>query len=135
MSARTVFLSRLIGIYCILFALAMAINKQATVATVVALVHDAPTLFVFGLVVVAAGLAIVLTHNIWSGGVLTVIVTIIGWLTLIKGLVFLFVPPATAVGIVIWGSAYDQYFYLDMALALLLGIYLTYESFRLEKSS
>jgi hypothetical protein len=135
MSARTVFLSRLIGIYCILVALAMAINKQATVATVVALVHDAPTLFVFGLVVVAAGLAIVLTHNIWSGGVLTVIVTIIGWLTLIKGLVFLFVPPATAVGIVIWGSAYDQYFYLDMALALLLGIYLTYESFRLEKSS
>jgi hypothetical protein len=84
---------------------------------------------------VAAGLAIVLTHNIWSGGVLTVIVTIIGWLTLIKGLVFLFMPPATAVGIVIWGSAYDQYFYLDMALALLLGIYLTYESFRLEKSS
>src|SRR5579872_3404143 len=130
MSARTAFLSRLIGIYCILIAVAMGINKQATIQTVIALVHDAPLLFVFGLIVVAAGLALILSHNIWSGGALPVIVTIVGWLTLLKGLAFLFFPPPASVGIVVWGSAYEQFFYADVGAALLLGIYLTYAGFK-----
>jgi hypothetical protein len=91
------------------------------------LVHDAPVLFVFGLVIVAAGVAMVLTHNIWSGGALPVIVTLVGWLTLIKGLAFLFFPPPAAVGIMVWGSAWEQYYFVDVALAVVLGIYLTYQ--------
>jgi hypothetical protein len=35
----------------------------------------------------------VLAHNIWSGGVLALIVTLVGWVTLIKSLSFLFLPP------------------------------------------
>jgi len=129
-SARTAFLSRLIGVYCILIALAMAAHRRETTEAVIALVHDAPVLCVFGLLVVAAGLAMVLTHNVWSGGALPVIVTIIGWLWLIKGLLFLFLPPPAAVGIVLWGPAYAQYFFLDVALAFGLGAYLTYAGFR-----
>jgi hypothetical protein len=34
---------------------------------------------VMGLISLSAGLAIVLAHNIWSGGVLPVVVTICGW--------------------------------------------------------
>jgi hypothetical protein len=129
-SARTAFLSRLIGVYCILIALAMAAHKRETIETVVALVHDAPVAYVFGLLVVAVGLAIILTHNVWSGGTLPVIVTLIGWLTLIKGLLFLFLPPPAAVGIVLWGPAYERFFYLDVAVAFVLGAYLTYAGFR-----
>jgi hypothetical protein len=130
MSPNTTFLSRLIGIYCILVGLAMGLNKAATVQMVTQLVHDAPVLFVFGLVIVAAGVAMVLSHNIWSGGALPVIVTLVGWLTLIKGLAFLFFPPPAAVGIMAWGSAYEQYYYVDVALAIVLGIYLTYTGFK-----
>jgi hypothetical protein len=86
--------------------------------------------YVFGLLVVAVGLAIILTHNVWSGGALPVIVTLIGWLTLIKGLLFLFLPPPAAVGIVLWGPAYERFFYLDVAVAFVLGAYLTYAGFR-----
>ena len=129
MSARTAFLSKFIGVYCILVGLAMAMNKQATVVMVVTIVHDAPVLFVFGLLIVGAGLAIVLSHNIWSGGALPIIVTLIGWLTLLKGLLFLFLPPPAAVGIFLWGPLYENLFYLDVAIALILGIYLTYEGF------
>ena len=130
MSARTAFLSRLIGIYCILIAVAMGINKQATIQTVIALVHDAPLLFVFGSIVVAAGLALILSHNIWSGGAVPVIITIIGWSSLIKGLAFLLLPPPAAVGIVVWGPAYEHFFYLDVALAFVLGVYLAYSGFK-----
>lgn len=129
-SARTVFLSRLIGVYCILIALAMAAHKRETIDTVIALVHDAPVVFVFGLLVVAVGLAMILTHNVWSGGALPVVVTLIGWLTLIKGLLFLFLPPPAAVGLVLWGPAYERFFYLDVAVAFGLGAYLTYAGFR-----
>jgi hypothetical protein len=130
MSARTSFLSRLIGIYCILVAIAMALNKQATVHMVLALVNNGPLMFVFGLILVAVGLAMILSHNIWTGGALPFIVTLVGWLTLVKGLLFLFLPPPAAAGIFIWGNAYEQYFYLDAAAAFILGAYLTYCGFR-----
>ena len=60
MSSRTAFLSRLIGVYCILVGVAMGFNKAATVQMVTQLVQDAPVLFVFGLVIVAAGVAMTL---------------------------------------------------------------------------
>ena len=130
MSATTAFLGRLIGIYCILVSLAMAFNKEGTVQTVIALVHDGPVVFVFGLIVVAAGLAMILSHNVWSGGVFPIIVTVVGWLTLIKGLLFLFLPPPAAVGIVYWGPAYDQFFYADVAIGFILGACLAYRGFK-----
>jgi hypothetical protein len=130
MPERTAFLSKLIGLYLIAVCIPMAANKQASVATVIATVHDGPAGFVIGLVLVAAALALILCHNVWSGGVLPVVVTLIGWLSLIKGALFLILPPPAAVGVVMWGSAYEQYFYADMALGLALGIYLTIAGFR-----
>jgi hypothetical protein len=51
-------------------------------------------MLVLGVSTLAAGLAMVLAHNIWSGDALAVIVTLMGWLTLalIKGLLFLLLP-------------------------------------------
>jgi|SRR5271165_536873 len=130
MAARTAFLSKLIGLYCVLISLPMAINKQSTVATVIAMVHDVPLAFVVGLVLVPASLAIILTHNVWSGGALPVIVTLVGWLSLLKGLLFLFVPPPGAVGVFVWGAAWERFYYVDVAMAFILGAYLTYGGFR-----
>jgi len=130
MTTKTAFLSRLIGVYCVLIAVTMAATAQATVQTVIAAVHNAPVVFVFGLTLTAAGLAMVLSHNVWSGGAVPVIVTVIGWLTLIKGLLFLLLPPPAAVGVILWGEAYQQFFYADMGIVLLLGSYLAYWGFR-----
>ena len=130
MAERTAFLSKLIGIYCILVAVPMAIHKQATLQMIVALVNDAPIVYLFGLTTVAVGLALILSHNVWSGGAIPVVVTLVGWLTLLKGLLFLFLPPPSAVGIAVWGSAYQQYYYVDVALAFFLGVFLTYGGFK-----
>jgi hypothetical protein len=40
MSPRTVFLSRLVGLYCTILALAMIPRKQATLESITALLHD-----------------------------------------------------------------------------------------------
>jgi hypothetical protein len=68
MSPRTIYLGRLIGLYCVLIALCMISHKQATVDTMTALGHDAPVLFFVSVMAMVAGLAIVLAHNVWSGG-------------------------------------------------------------------
>jgi vacuolar-type H+-ATPase subunit I/STV1 len=96
MSLRTLFLSKLIGLYCILAALSMMARRQATLETVTALLQNPSMMLILGVITLAAGLAMVLAHNIWSGGALLVVVTLVGWITLIKGLLFLFLPPEPA---------------------------------------
>jgi hypothetical protein len=129
MSPRTVFLSRLIGLYLILISLAMAVHKQATVETMNALVLNTPELFVAGLVGVGAGLAMVLGHNTWSGGVLPVIVTLTGWLMLIKGILLVVLSPGDTYRLLVGGLHYEQFFYLYTAIPFVLGLYLTYAGF------
>ncbi len=129
MSTRTIFLSRLLGLYCLIAALSMLSHKESTVATVIAMVHDAPLLFFIGIVTVAAGLAIILLHNVWSGGALPVIITILGWLALLKGLFFLFLTPAAAPDFYLGTLHYAQYFYFYASFTLVLGAYLTYSGF------
>ena len=130
MSPRTTFLSRLLGLYCILCGLSMVTHRRATVETMTALVHNPPVLFIVGVITLVAGLAMILGHNVWSGGVLPVIVTLVGWLTLIKGLLFLFLSPEAAVGFFLGGLHYEQLFYLYVAISLIFGVYLTYGGFR-----
>src|ERR1700719_2430256 len=93
MSPRTIFLSRLIGLYCILVSLYMVTHKQATVEMVTALVHTQPALFAVGLTTAIIGLAMILSHNVWSGGALPVVVTLVGWMALTKGLLGMFLSP------------------------------------------
>ncbi|MGO9640035.1 MAG: hypothetical protein ACLP1Y_01855 [Candidatus Acidiferrales bacterium] len=130
MSPLTRFLCRLLGLYCILAGLAMVTHRQATVQTVMALVHNAPLMFILGVITLIAGLAMVLGHNVWSGGVLPVIVTIIGWLTLLKGLLFLLLSPQAAVGFFLGSLQYEHLFYVYAAISIIFGVYLTYGGFR-----
>jgi hypothetical protein len=130
MSPRTLFLSRLIGLYCILVALSMITRRQTTLESVTALLHDPSMIFIVGVITLAAGLAIVLAHNIWSGGALVVIVTLVGWITLIKSLLFLFLPPEVEEGFFLRQLHYQELFYLYGAVSLVLGIYLTYGGFK-----
>lgn len=129
MSSRTAFLSKLIGLYCILVALSMVTRKQATVETVTSVLRDAPLLMLLGVITLSAGLALVLAHNVWSGGAAAVVVTLIGWVTVIKGLLFLFLPPGAEFKLFFEGLHYEQLFYVYLSISFLIGAYLTYGGF------
>jgi len=134
MSPRTLFLSRLIGLYCILVALSMMTRRQVTVETVTALLQNPSMMLILGVITLAAGLAMVLAHNIWSGGALVVVVTLVGWITLIKSLFFLFIPPEMEAGLFLGRLHYQQLFYVYGAISLVLGVYLTYGGFKSRSS-
>jgi len=126
MSSRTVFLGRLIGLVLILYALSMFAHKQATVEAVTSLLHDVPLMFFVGIAGLIAGIAMVLSHNVWSGGALPIIVTLAGWGTVIKCLLVLFLSPETESRLFLEGLRYEHLFYFYAAFAVLLGIYMVY---------
>ena len=130
MSPRTLFLSRLIGLYCILIGLSMITRRQATVETVTVLLQNPSMTLILGVITLAAGLAMVLAHNIWSGGTLVVVVTLLGWMALIKSLFFLFLPHEMETRLFLGQLHYGQLFYLYSAISLVLGVYLTYGGFK-----
>jgi hypothetical protein len=125
MSSRTIYLARLLGLYSIAVALSMLLHKQAMVDLVAALVGSTPLAFITGMVAVTAGLAVILGHNVWSGGALPVVVTVIGWWSLFKGLFLLFVPQATIAGL-LGGGRYEQMYYVSPTVTLVLGLYLVW---------
>ncbi len=129
MSSRTIFLSRLFGLSCILIPLPMMLHKQAVVEMATGLFRDPSMTFLVGVLTLVAGLATVLAHNLWSGGALPVVLTIVGWLTLIKGFTFLLLLSEDATGLYLGTLHYTQLFYLYMAICLALGAYLTYGGF------
>jgi putative exporter of polyketide antibiotics len=130
MPPRTLFLSKLIGLYCILIGLSMMTRRQDTVETVTALLQNPATTLILGVIALAAGLAMVLAHNIWSGGALVVVVTLVGWIALIKSLFFLFLPHEMETTLFLQQLHYQQFFYLYSAISFVLGVYLTYGGFR-----
>ncbi len=122
MPSRTTFLARLIGLYCVLVGLFMLTHKQATANIVTGMVHSQAQLFFAGLVAMSCGLALVLGHNVWSGGPVPVIVTLTGWLSLMKGLTLLFLTPDAAPVFFLEGLHYEQFFYGYAAFTILLGV-------------
>jgi hypothetical protein len=128
MSVRTVFLARLFGLYCVIIAAAMLPQPEAFVTIVHTFVADAPLVLIAGVFTLFGGLAIVLLHNYWSGGALPVIITLLGWLTLIKAVVLLVLPSTRLVAL--YGGVSPTHILISGSLTLLLGIYLTVTGFR-----
>lgn len=130
MSERTRFLCRLLGLYCLIAPVTMFLHREATIVMVMALLHDPPLLFMVGLLTVVAGLALVLGHNFWSGGAYTILVTIIGWITLVKGLIEWLLPQSAVAELFLTRLQYARFFPGYMALSFALGLYLAWGGFR-----
>ena len=130
MAQPTLFLSRLLGLYCLIISCAMLARRQFTLDAVAALLHDPPLLYVLGVMLLFAGLAMILVHNRWHGGPVTVIVTLIGWLTLLKGVVFVGVSPLPAQDFYLLQLRFAQRYYLYAVVTLALGAYLAYQGFK-----
>ena len=129
MSKETRFLSRLLGLYCLVIAVAMLAHRQATVVTVGELLHDRPLMYLLGVLCVFAGLAMVLVHNIWSDGPAAIIVTLIGWLTLLKGVIFVGLEPVQTAALYLAQLRFERWYPLYALVTLVLGAYLCYAGF------
>jgi len=130
MQPRTIYLSRLIGLYCILIPPSLAIHRQATVDSAAGLYHNPSLMLIVGIFTAIAGLAMILAHNLWSGGAAPVVVTVVGWLTFIKGMSFLLLPSGACTEMMLSWFRDPTLFYACLTPSFLIGVYLTYAGFR-----
>src|ERR1700739_5103299 len=84
--STSVFLARLIGPVLLVIGLAVFANQRAFRELAEEFLASKALLFLSGLLIMPAGLAIVLTHNIWAADC-RVMITLFGWLNAIGGAV------------------------------------------------
>ena len=130
MSPRTVFLSRLLGLFFLLCGLAMMAHQNVSAGALATLPNNRLMVLGIASLIALAGLAMILAHNVWSKPPVVFIVTLLGWLTLIKGVVYLLLPARYLVALLQVALECRAYWYSATACMLLLGAYLTYEGFR-----
>jgi uncharacterized membrane protein HdeD (DUF308 family) len=128
MSLTTVFLGRLLGLYLIAIAVAMLASRRRALATLDEMARSGPWMLFSGMVATAAGLAIVLGHNVWTGGALAVVVTLFGWAALLKGVSLLLVPPEQMAA-AYKGLGFERFFYVWIGAVLVLGLLITLDAF------
>jgi hypothetical protein len=80
----SVFLARLLGPLLLLPGVGLLVNPRAFRIMASEVVGSITLVYLFGLIDFAAGLAIVLVHNVWTVN-WRVLITLIGWLLLIRG--------------------------------------------------
>jgi len=120
----SIFLAQLIGPVFLAMGVAVIINPQRTRQMGREFVDSEALIFLSGIIALPVGLAIVITHNVWVVD-WPVIITIIGWLSVIAG----------AVRIVMSGTVKSigramldktRYFAIPGAVMAALGAYLCY---------
>jgi hypothetical protein len=82
----SIFLARLLGPLLLVPGVSLLLNPKAFRAIATDLVRSLPLIYLLGFLDMAAGLAIVLVHNVWVAD-WRVLITILGWLLLVRGVV------------------------------------------------
>jgi hypothetical protein len=125
MSRLTIFLARTIGLFTVLLVAGFMTRGGTAIESTVA---NGPVMLSYAIISLAMGVAMVVGHNVWSGGALPVVVTLLGWLILAKGLLLLLVSPEALAGM-LHQIRYGEQYRLFLVPAFLLGLYLTSAGF------
>ncbi len=91
MITNSKFIAGLIGPTLIAAGATVLLNLNLFPGVIMDVLHDPALVMIAGFVMLVAGLAIVRVHNQWHGG-WPVLVTVIGWLCIIGGLVRILFP-------------------------------------------
>lgn len=82
---------QIIGLTYLALGLGLLMAPSFYQAMIDKMLANEAMLFIMGFLVLLIGYFLVIYHNFWTGG-LTVIITIFGWLALLKGLMMIIFP-------------------------------------------
>lgn len=125
---RSLFLSKVLGIYLFIIGLAMFLNMDQFSSYVNSLINDAPLMFVTGFFTLILGILMVVSHTIWQWN-WRLIVTLISWITFLKGVTLIFYPVGINQSAQIFFQNSTEA-YIVAGVDLILGIVLLYFGFR-----
>lgn len=122
------FLAKVLGLYLLIISLAMFLKMHTFSVYINELIQNTPLLFVSGFFTLILGLLMVVAHNIWQWD-WRLLVTIIAWLTLLKGISIIFYPQAIDITTVVFLQNIEVA-YFSAAFDFVLGAVLTYFGFK-----
>lgn len=125
---RSRFLARLMGPTLLAMSAAMLVNREAMLQIAAQVANDYAVIFLSGIVLFVCGLAIVHAHNVWSGW--PALVTALGWLAIIGGLIRMFLFPYAS-EIASRFTATPATILVAAGSMLALGAFLTAKAYRL----
>lgn len=128
MSPLTVYLGKFIGLGLLLMCATLALRRKSSLETINSMMRAPGLLLVTGIFTAGAGVAMVVGHNVWTGPALAIAVTVVGWMTLLKGLAIVAVPPA-ALGRLYRVINHPRSFGIVMALGAIAGAWMTWAAF------
>lgn len=122
------FLAKVIGFYCLIVGTAMLSNMHQFTGHVVKLLHDTQLMFVSGFFALIIGLLLVVSHNIWQWS-WRLIITIIAWLILFKGVSIVYFPEY--LDVITKHFVHNmQIAYTAASIDVILGLVLIYKGFK-----
>jgi drug/metabolite transporter (DMT)-like permease len=91
----SIVIAQVFGIFFVIAGISIVANGKSTAAVVEESAQNKGMLFIWGVLALLVGAVIVVFNNAWTSG-LALLVTILGWLALIKGTFILLLPGAAA---------------------------------------
>lgn len=123
----SIFLGRALGIYLLIVSLSMLFNHKVFFRTFQQWIEQPATITITAFISIILGVLMVLVHNVWVFD-WRIVITILAWLTLIKGIVRLNFPYAVPQTMEYFHQRRVAYFVLS-GFCLLLAIFLLAFSF------
>jgi len=124
----SLFLAQVFALYFIVAGISIMAKQDALREMVRHLANNSFMLYFAGFFVFILGSLIVLSHNVWDGS-WRVLITVVGWLTLLKGASYLLLPQKTLEK---WVSAWSNnksWMMTGGLIMLVVGLYLAYIGF------
>ena len=87
----SIFLAKLMGPIFVIIGVGLFLNRERYLAVVDEVILSKTLLYVFGVMALTGGLAVLLTHNVWVWD-WPVVITIIAWLMVVRGSLRIVIP-------------------------------------------
>ncbi len=123
----SVFIARILGIFYLTAATGMILNRKFYRHFMEEFCGNPVIIFFSGMLALIIGLVIVLTHNKWEAD-WSVIITVIGWIGLIKG-VWIIIFPNSITRVMRFYKEKEYSLLIHSTMAFILGVCLAFFGF------
>ena len=117
----TFFLAKGFSIYLVVIGIAMLFNREYYTTAANEMLDHSGLSFFTSIFTLILGIILVLSHNIWTLN-WTVVITVLAWLTFLKGILRLLMPAHFSKCMRIYETS--CYYYTVTVLSILVGLYL-----------
>ncbi|MBU1033244.1 MAG: hypothetical protein ABII13_05565 [Patescibacteria group bacterium] len=124
----SIYIAKVFGLFLVIAGLAMLYNKKDIHAWINTMLKEKSMVICHGAVALLVGLLLVNVHNVWVKD-WTVLITIFGWILLLKGVFSMFVPSLTQKMCKVLLKT--EWYTVGLIIMLIIGLFLSYKGFAL----